>query len=115
MCSSDLLWAELALRHDGQDRWYLEALGIAADQQWDRFFSAWIAKVGSDWSSPAGRDIVWRSRAEAAMPLLAKIIKMSPPEEHLRYFRAFDFHRNGQRDEQGRSPKEQAIESILLP
>jgi hypothetical protein len=40
---------------------------------------------------------------------------MSPPEEHLRYFRAFDFHRNGQRDGQGRSPKEQAIESILLP
>ncbi len=109
------LWAELALRHDGQDRWYLEALGIAADQQWDRFFAAWIAKVGGEWSSPAGRDIVWRSRAEAAMPLLAKIIKMSPPEEHLRYFRAFDFHRNGQRDEQGRSPKEQAIESILLP
>ena len=109
------LWAKLALKHDGQDRWYLEALGIAADQQWDRFFAAWLAKVGGEWSSPAGRDIVWRSRAEAAMPLLAEIIKMSPPEEHLRYFRAFDFHRDGQRDGQDRSLKEQAIESILQP
>src|SRR6185369_3978081 len=29
------LWAALANQHDGQDRWYLEALGIGADQQED--------------------------------------------------------------------------------
>ncbi|PYJ06675.1 MAG: hypothetical protein DME25_06130 [Verrucomicrobia bacterium] len=29
------LWAGLAARYDGQDRWYLEALGIGADRQWD--------------------------------------------------------------------------------
>ena len=103
------LWAELALQHDGQDRWYLEALGIAADRQWDLFFDAWLAKIGSGWHTPAGRDIVWRSRAEAALPLLAEIIKASPPEEHLRYFRAFDFHTDNQEN------KERALESILLP
>src|SRR5690606_26891286 len=25
------LWAKLAAQHDGQDRWYLEALGIGSD------------------------------------------------------------------------------------
>ena len=25
------VWAELALQHDGKDRWYLEALGNSAD------------------------------------------------------------------------------------
>ena len=25
------LWAELAIRHDGKDRWYLEALGLSSD------------------------------------------------------------------------------------
>ena len=32
------LWASLAVQHDGKDRWYLEALGIGADRQWDKFF-----------------------------------------------------------------------------
>src|SRR5262249_18777492 len=32
------LWAELAMQHDGKDRWYLESLGIGADKQWDAFF-----------------------------------------------------------------------------
>ena len=86
------LWASLALAHDGKDPWYLEALGIAADGQWNRFFDVWLEKAGDDWRHPAGRDIVWRSRADKALPLLAELIKTSPPEEHPRYFRAFDFH-----------------------
>ncbi len=56
------LWAELATRHDGHDRWYLEALGIGADQNWDRFLDAYLTKVGDQWNSPSGRDIIWRSR-----------------------------------------------------
>jgi hypothetical protein len=101
------LWAELALVHDGKDRWYLEALGIAADGQWNRFFDAWLQKIGDDWRLPAGRDIIWRSRADAALPLLAALIKTSPPEEHLRYFRAFDFHT------QNPQMKQRALESLL--
>ncbi|MGI9175037.1 MAG: PVC-type heme-binding CxxCH protein [Rhodothermales bacterium] len=87
------LWAELATQHDGQDRWYLEALGIGADGQWDRYFAAWKEKVGDDWNTPGGRDIVWRARTDAAIPMLGEILS-SPetnPDERPRYFRAFDF------------------------
>ncbi len=87
------LWAELAVQHDGQDRWYLEALGIAADKQWDAFFEAWLKKVGDDWNTPAGRDIVWRCRSPKACRYLTAIIETTPSEEdQYRYFRAFDFH-----------------------
>ncbi len=87
------LWAELALQHDGQDRWYLEALGIAADGQWEPFFEAWLDRVGEGWDTPTGRDIIWRSRSPKACPLLAAIIRRCRSEqEQYRYFRAFDFH-----------------------
>ncbi len=87
------LWAQLAAQHDGQDRWYLEALGIAADKQWDRYFDAWLKSVGDKWNTPAGRDVIWRSRAKNTPALLAKIIQdeKTPPETQPRYFRAFDF------------------------
>ena len=101
------LWASLALAHDGKDPWYLEALGIAADGQWNRFFDAWLEKTGDDWQLPAGRDIVWRSRADKALPLLAELIKTSPPAEHPRYFRAFDFH------SENPEMKKLALESLL--
>ena len=44
-------------------------------------------------SSRAGRDIIWRSRAEQTPELLAKIIAdpTTPAAELPRYFRAFDF------------------------
>ena len=67
------LWADLAAQHDGKDRWYLEALGVSADKQWDRYFGAWLDKVGDGWNTPAGRDIVWRARSSRALPLLEKL------------------------------------------
>jgi putative membrane-bound dehydrogenase-like protein len=87
------LWVELALQHDGQDRWYLEAIGIAADKQWDEFFGAWLERVGDEWNTPAGRDIVWRCRSPKACRYLAELIAAAESEEEqYRYFRAFDFH-----------------------
>jgi putative membrane-bound dehydrogenase-like protein len=87
------LWAELAVQHDGSDRWYIEALGIGADKQWDSFFQAWLDKVEGKWNTPGGRDIVWRCRSPKACHYLAEIIATTPSEqEQLRYFRAFDFH-----------------------
>jgi putative membrane-bound dehydrogenase-like protein len=87
------LWADLAMQHDGQDRWYLEALGIGADQQWDAFLDAYLAKASEPWKTPAGRDILWRSRAKKTPELLVKIIKDPATKEadQLRYFRALDF------------------------
>ncbi|MET6996840.1 PVC-type heme-binding CxxCH protein [Chitinophaga defluvii] len=88
------LWAQLARQYDGKDRWYLEALGIGADKQWEPFFNTWMKTVDSNWNTATGRDIVWRSRATSALPLLAKIITdpANDPDKSVKYFRAFDFH-----------------------
>jgi putative membrane-bound dehydrogenase-like protein len=89
------LWAELARRHDGKDRWYLEALGIGADGQWDTYFGAWLKIAGNEaLTEAANRDIVWRARTETAVPLLARLAtdESATLKERLRYFRAFDFN-----------------------
>ncbi len=90
------LWAELAARYDGKDRWYLEALGIGADGRWNACLRAWLDRVGPAWDSPAGRDIVWRSRADVTPDYLARILHGSPLEEKnaARYLRAFDFQKD---------------------
>ncbi len=59
------LWSELAVQHDGKDRWYLEALGIAAELRWPECFAEYM-KVASNASDEARRDIIWRSRAPEA-------------------------------------------------
>jgi putative membrane-bound dehydrogenase-like protein len=87
------MWTDLAMQHDGNDRWYLEAIGIASDLHADMYFDTWKNKVSPDMSNPAHRDIVWRVRSSAALPYLADIIAASPQvEASLQYFRAFDFH-----------------------
>jgi hypothetical protein len=87
------LWARLAAQYQGGDAWYLEALGIGADRQWDAFFEAWLAEIQGNWNTPAGRDILWRSRAKKAPALLAKVIReknlSAADRDH--YFRALDF------------------------
>ena len=66
-----IVWAALAMQHDGSDRWYLEALGIAARGRWDECLAAWLEMAGDDWNNTkAGRDIVWRSRASMELPAL---------------------------------------------
>ena len=94
------LWAKLAARHDGKDRWYLEALGIGADRQWDAYLGAYLAVVGDRWDTPAGRDVVWRSRSKQTPALLVKLItdkKTTEPEKQ-RYLRAFDFINGPEKD-----------------
>jgi putative membrane-bound dehydrogenase-like protein len=87
------LWADLAAEYAAGDRWSLEALGIGADGDWDNCLADWLSKVGADRYSPAGRDIVWRSRATATAQLLAAIVEdaHTPREKLPRYLRAFDF------------------------
>ncbi|RLT12464.1 MAG: hypothetical protein DWI25_09280 [Planctomycetota bacterium] len=102
------LWAQLAQQHDGQDRWYVEALGIAADQNWDAYLAAYLNLSGDLWNSPAGHDIVWRSRAQKTPELLARIIKdpSTLKDDQPRYMRAFDFLTKG-------PEKDQALQSLL--
>ena len=104
---ANALWAELAIQHDGTDRWYLEALGIGSDLHADGRFGAWLAKAGKKWNSEGGRDIVWRVRSKQAPAYLARIIKDKSLEDHAspRYMRSFDFH-NGEE-------KNKALESLL--
>lgn len=93
MPSAPDTWAALARQHDGKDRWYLEALGIGADAQWDAFFAAWLAQVKNPLQTAATRDIVWRARTEAALPYLTSLAgdATQPVPDRRRYFRAFDF------------------------
>ncbi len=116
------LWAELAAQHDGQDRWYLEALGIAADRQWDAFLSSWLEYIDEEWDNPAGRDIIWRSRSERALPLLANIITnhSTDIDDNSRYFRAFHFHTSDLKTEtligllEGDHPQQTSITTYSL-
>ena len=103
------LWAQLAARHNGSDRWYLEALGIGADGQWDSFYSAWLKQSGANpIGTPGGKDIVWRARTKEAVPLLARLAAdpQTDVSQRLRYFRAFDFN-------PGATEKSNALLSIL--
>jgi putative membrane-bound dehydrogenase-like protein len=98
---ADRAWAELAARHTAGDRWEVEALGIGADgaaglvgeSQWDGRLAAWLAKVGDGGKSPAGREIIWRSRAAATPQLLSEIIgdPATSTNESLACLRALDF------------------------
>jgi putative membrane-bound dehydrogenase-like protein len=93
------VWADLAAQYDGQDRWYLEALGIGADGQWDACLTAWKDKAGNQWDSAAGREIVWRSRATNTAQLLSAIVTkpvLTEAERH-HYFRSLDFLDGSQR------------------
>ena len=92
------LWAQLASKHDGADRWYLEALGIGADGNWDSYYTAWLKQQQADpIANAAGRDIVWRARTKESVPLLARLAgdPATPLDQRLRYFRAFDFNPGG--------------------
>lgn len=93
------LWAKLATRHDGKDRWYLEALGIGAGDHWDVCLAAYqtifdpTVKRLSPIELVAMNDVIWRSRAGITPAYLIDCLY----SEHVgtteapRYFRAFDF------------------------
>jgi len=87
------LWAMLATQHTAGDRWYLEALGIAADKQENTCFDAWLEAVSGHWNTPAGREIVWRSRARKVPALIVKIVtdKNASADDKERFMRSLDF------------------------
>lgn len=102
------LWTKLAERYDGRDRWYLEALGIGADGQWDTFLKTWLEQTDNGWNTISGRDIVWRARTKEALPLLAEIINdpgIDPPGK-LKFFRSLDFYSD--------SAKQAVLSSLLM-
>jgi putative membrane-bound dehydrogenase-like protein len=101
------LWAKLAQQHTAGDRWSVEALGIGASLRWDECLDAYLKLVPKATETPAGRDIIWRSRAKKTSDLLAAIVKSAttPEAEKDRYMRAFDFQTGPEKDK--------ALESLL--
>jgi putative membrane-bound dehydrogenase-like protein len=87
------VWTQLADLYPLGDRWYLEALGIAAHGRWDECLNAYAEEHNGKWNTPAGRDIVWRSRGSQTPKLLAEIIsnEQTTAAELPRYFRSLDF------------------------
>jgi hypothetical protein len=63
------------------------------DRQESKFFDAWLADVGDQWNTPAGRDIVWRARTPKTPALLAKLVtdKNVTEADKARFLRALDF------------------------
>lgn len=95
------LWAKLATQFDGQDRWYLEALGLAAELNWDGCINAWLDLAGDDaWRSPAGRMIIWRSRGTKTTERLVDLLAnpTTPTAELPKLLRALDFNSAGNLD-----------------
>lgn len=95
------LWATLAQDYKAGDRWYLEALGIGSDKYPDQYFKVWKNRVGDDWMTEKGKDIVWRTRASASVPLLAEMIRneKASEKELPSYFRAFNFKKHPRKND----------------
>ena len=86
-------WATLAKQDDGKDRWYTEALGIGAYNNWDACMAA---------LQPAEYpDVLWRSRSKQTPTQLASILESGSvtASDSPRYLRAFDFLEGKERDE----------------
>lgn len=91
------IWATLAQQYDGKDRWYLETLGVSADDQWDSFLGKWTNATGESWkTSKATQDIVWRSRGEQSIFKLAELIDANPEP---RFYRALDFQQSANKND----------------
>ena len=98
------LWAQLALQHDGKDRWYLEALGIGAGGDWDTCLLAAVERL-KDSKNPrisdqAAEDVIWRSRSSFTPKLLAEGIGSGrvSTQNLPRTMRAFDFLSGPEKD-----------------
>ncbi len=66
---------QLVLQFDGKDRWYLEAIGIAARGREDALYAR--LKSGPDTSGQAFGQIVWELRPKTALPDLIATLNNS--------------------------------------
>ncbi len=95
------LWATVASEYPAGDRWYLEALGIGAEEHADLYFDAWKSRVRDNWKNTAVKEIIWETTAAATVPLLIEMIKNKDVDESKlpSYFRAFHFKNNPHKNE----------------
>lgn len=95
------IWGRLAAALPSHDRWYLEALGIAADGDWDNCLPA-LANLSageSQVSRETTGSVIWRSRGgESTKKIIQQIVGLaassgnaSSQQHLLAFFRALDF------------------------
>ena len=100
-------WVELANQFDGQDRWMLEAIGIAATSRWNECMAEYLQGHQIDAANDAIVSIIWRSRAEQSAGLIAKLLES--PNLDAKWIdpllRAFDF--------QSKDNTQQALHSLV--
>ena len=96
-------WAGIAASYQGDDRWFLEALGIGADLHWTPRFKAYLSATGNK----PHPDIVWRARCGEALTHMGPLIlSASKGPARDRYLRALHFH--------GKSPERQQFALALF-
>ena len=82
-------WAALAATYQGDDRWFLEALGIGADLHWSARFKAYLATT----ANKPHPDLVWRARCGEALPYLGtNILSAKKGPDRDRLLRSLHFH-----------------------
>ncbi|MCA9185847.1 MAG: c-type cytochrome, partial [Planctomycetales bacterium] len=93
------LWGKLAAQYDGQDRWYLEALGIGADGRWNECLAEYLAHADTTPSQRSTADIAWRSRGSESAGLIAAALASTEltADDKLRLVRGFDFQNDNER------------------
>lgn len=91
------LWAELATQMPSHDRWYLEALGIAAGSDWDACLAAFFGG-DKDLSPELAASVIWRSRGTKSADEIVALIRQlasarteGGADHMLLFFRALDF------------------------
>ena len=65
--------AQLASQYDGKDRWYLEALGIAARGREDALYAR-LKTDNAGKPNPAFAQLVWGLRPKTALPDLVEMV-----------------------------------------
>ncbi len=84
-------WLNIAKKYKSGDKNLLEAIGIAADGFWDEYLSSYLQKHPNWKNESAAKDIIWRSRSSKTCALLSELILVDNTKAQERYFRAFDF------------------------
>ncbi len=94
------LLAQLALKHNGNDRYNLEAIGIALTGSDAAFFTEYLKIAQKSIGTASTNDIIWRTHNKESIPFLASLATDSKTnlKERLRYFRAFDFIKDKEKE-----------------
>lgn len=89
------IWIKLAEKFNPDDRWSLEAMGIAAADDWNSHINLLITSKNNEWqNNEKVKALIWRSRSNNTSKYLGEIINNASFTLKPRYYRAFDFQKD---------------------